>query len=161
MPSEIKIGDELVSRYDSKGVDVRKPLAVYTTLNNETPAEYLENSQYGDAALDAILNGRNILIRIPSRSEVTYPPDVSNEKHTALFSPVIHYQLPNHDNGFLYLYYLRDERQTIDLSAVGMGTISMPIYGELKLKLSREYNTCPVEHKNTQELIDLFTRTLD
>lgn len=147
MPSEIKIGD------------VRKPFVLYATVYNQTPEKYLEDSQYGDAALDAILNGRNVLVRVPSTDEVRNPGALSVEQHTALFSPVIHYQLPNHDNNFLYLFYLRDEKQGIDLSAAGAGRVEMPIYGELKLKLSRTYDECPLDHKTRAELTELFRPT--
>lgn len=110
----------------------RKPLV----LDAESADTYLEDSSYGDAALAAILAGRNILVRVPNADGGTY---------TAIYSPVYMYQLPRTANKYLYLFYLKDEKQTIDLSALGLGALEMPEYGQLKMLLSQEYNSDPLE----------------
>lgn len=108
-----------------------KPLVLYA----DAAEDYKNDTTIGDEALEAILDGRQILVRTPNADGGNY---------TAIFSPILTYQLPNYANEYLYLFYLRDEKQNIDLSAMGLGVIPMPIYGELKLKLSQEYNECPL-----------------
>ena len=116
---------------------IRKPNANHPlTIYAEHADFYLNNSNYGDKALDAIMTGRQILVRTPNADRGSY---------TAIYSPVYMYQLPNKENNYLYLFYLKDEKQTIDLSAMGMGVIQMPVYGELKMLLSNTYNACPLE----------------
>lgn len=97
--------------------------------------EYLADSAAGDEALDAILAGKQILVRVPNADGGTF---------TAIYSPIYMYQLPNYMNNYLYLFYLRDEKQTLDLSALGAGTVQLPIYGELKMLLSQTYNNTPL-----------------
>lgn len=97
--------------------------------------EYLADSAAGDEALDAILTGKQILVRVPN---------ADGGRFTAIYSPIYMYQLPNYENEYLYLFYLRDEKQTLDLSALGMGQIQLPIYDELKMKLSKKYNETPL-----------------
>lgn len=109
-----------------------KPLV----LDADVLALYNRNSQYGDEALQAILHGRQIVIKTPNADGGNY---------TAVYSPVYMYQLPNFENEYLYLFYLRDEKQTLDLSALGMGQIQLPIYGELKMRLSQKYNQTPLK----------------
>lgn len=108
-----------------------KPLVLYA----DVAEDYKNDTTIGDEALEAILDGRQILVRTPNADGGNY---------TAIFSPILTYQLPNYANEYLYLFYLRDEKQNIDCSAMGLGVIPMPIYGELKLKLSQEYNECPL-----------------
>ena len=81
------------------------------------------------------MNNRQVLVKIPNADGGIY---------TAIYSPIYMYQLPKYMNEYLYVFYLKDEKQNIDLSAMGMGIIQMPIYGELKLKLSRTYNQTPL-----------------
>lgn len=113
------------------GIDNMKPLV----LNADDSSTYESDSTYGDEALAAILAGRQILVRTPNADGGTY---------TAIFSPILTYQLPNVDNNYLYLFYLRDEKQDLDLTAAGLGTIQMPVYGELKMLLSQTYTECPL-----------------
>ena len=130
------------------------PLVLYGTIDNEYPEMYLNDSSYGDEALEAILTGRQILVRVPDRAVVEGSGSAWYDEYsgfTASFAPIMMYQLPNRDNDFLYLFYLRDEKQTLNLSAVGMGTIEMPVYGQLKMKLSQNYSECPLDHKTTDE----------
>lgn len=108
-----------------------EPLVLY----HENAGEYDSNTDMGDKALEAILNGRQILVRVPNSDGKTY---------TAIFSPVLMYQLPNNESDYLYLFYLKDEKQNIDLSALGVGTVQIPIYGELQMKLSTTYHECPL-----------------
>lgn len=104
-------------------------------LDDQMAVTYETDSTYGDSALDAILKGRQILITTPSTGGF----------HTKSFSPVYMYQLPNRENGFLYLFYLTDEKDSLDLSALGLGVFHLPKYAELKMKLSKEYNECPLQ----------------
>ena len=112
--------------------DAMKPFL----LDEEMASTYNADSQYGDAALQAVLDGRQILVRTPN---------ISGDNYVASFSPVYFYQVPNQNSDYLYLFYLKDEKQTIDLSLVGLGQIQMPIYGELQMKLSKEYTECPLK----------------
>lgn len=106
-----------------------EPLVLYEHVS------YEEDTTYGDAVLEAIMEGRQVLVRIDN---------VDGGKYTALYSPIYQYQLPNYMNNYLYLFYLKDNKQTLDLSAMGMGTIELPVYGEIKLKLSKDYNQSPL-----------------
>lgn len=115
-----------------EGVENQKPLL----LDADMLASYNTDPQYGDEALQAILDGRQILVRTPNADGGTY---------TAIYSPVYMYQIPNIDNDHLYLYYLRDEKQNLDLSAAGLGTIQMPVYADLKMCLSQKYMECPLK----------------
>lgn len=94
---------------------------------------YLEDPTYGDAVLDAITTGKQILIRVPNADD---------QGHTAIYSPVLMYQLPNHSHSFVYLFYLKDDKQ--DLSSLVPG-MQLPTYGELKLKVSKVYEMSPLE----------------
>lgn len=105
-------------------------------LNAQDAEKYLTNPTFGDEALDAILSGRQILVRVLN---------ASGDNYVATYSPIYMYQLPNDKNNYLYLFYLKDEKQNIDLSALGLGTIQVPLYGELKLLLSENYNKTPLE----------------
>lgn len=115
----------------------KPPLILHGNASNTYTEEYLSESVYGDEALRAILSGRQILVRTPNSS---------GDDYVASYSPIYFYQLPNRDNNYLYLFYLRDEKQ--DLSALlgqPAGTVVMPIYGQLKMLLSETYNGSPLE----------------
>lgn len=118
-----------------------EPLVLNTNLATEYASGvythegvYPEN-YFGDEAMKAIMEGRQILVRITN---------TSGNIHTALYSPIYQYQLPNYRNDYLYLFYLEDSKRTIDLSAMGLEKIEIPAYGELKLKVSREYHQSPL-----------------
>ena len=130
-----------------------KPLVLFAGLDLNPPAMYQDDPAYGDEALEAILTGRQILVRTPNASMLgmTNAQLVSTDHHTAIFTPVLTYQLPNYENEYLYLFYLRDEKQTIPMSGVAGGGIQLPVYGQLKLKLSTKYNQCPLEPMTTRE----------
>lgn len=104
-------------------------------LDANSAETYLNSTSYGDTALEAIKKGRQILVRVPNADGGSY---------TAIYSPVYMYQVPNYKNNYLYLFFLRDEKQTLDLTALGMGAVQLPIYGELKMKLSQTYDTNPL-----------------
>lgn len=115
---------------------IKKPSTLEPFILDANKAtEYESDTTIGDKTMEAIMTGRQILVRTPN---------ANGGDQTAIYSPVYMYQLPNklHDN--LYLFYLRDEKQTLNLSAMGMGTIELPVYGELKLKLSKDYNQTPL-----------------
>lgn len=106
-------------------------------LDANSAEAYQNDSSYGDEALAAIKSGRSILVRVPNADGGNY---------TAIYSPVLMYQVPNRENKYLYLFFLRDEKQ--DLSALlgqPAGTVQMPTYGQLKMLLSQEYNSNPLE----------------
>lgn len=109
----------------------RAPLVLYT----DRAEEYDADPTWGDRALKAIQEGRQILVRVPNADGGNF---------TAIYSPVLTYQLPNYENDYLYLFYLKDEKQNLDLSAVGLGAIEMPTYGELQMKLSESYTGSPL-----------------
>ena len=103
-------------------------------LDADMLASYNTDPKYGDEALQAILDGRQILVKTPNADGGT---------HTKIYSPVYMYQLPNVDNNYLYLFYLRDEKQ--DLTNVIGYPIQMPVYAELKMRLSKTYMECPLK----------------
>ena len=106
-------------------------------LNADSAETYLNDSSYGDEALEAIKIGRQILVRVPNADGGNF---------TAIYAPIMMYQVPNRANKYLYLFFLRDEKQ--DLSALlgqAAGTVQMPTYGQLKMLLSQEYNSNPLE----------------
>lgn len=108
---------------------------------------YREDPTMGDLTLAAIQSGRPVLVRVPNADEGL---------DTAIYSPVLMYQLPNYAHGSLYLFYLRDEKQ--DLSAIAPG-MKMPTYGELRLKLSKSYDVSPLE-KDRVPLVERAAATL-
>lgn len=112
--------------------DAMKPFL----LDADMLASYNTDPQYGDAALQAILDGRQILVKTPNRD---------GGRTVANYSPVYFYQIPNENSDHLWLFYLRDEKQTLDLSALGMGQIELPIQADLKMILSKEYTECPLK----------------
>ena len=136
------------------------PLVLYGVRENKHPAMYLDDPTYGDQALTAILQGRQILVRVPNQDMVGDVSACYAEHNTYLFSPVLTYQLPNVDNDYLYLFYLRDEKQVIDLSALGMGAINVPVYGELKMKLSVKYDQCPLEYVDARIYGDMINENI-
>ena len=109
-----------------------KPLILDANLSDH----YSGHSEAGDEALEAIKTGRPILVRVPNAKDGNY---VVN------YSPIYMYQVPT-DGMYLYLFYLRDEKQ--DLSALlgqPAGTILIPTYGEFMMLLSQYSNSDPLE----------------
>ena len=110
-----------------------KPLLIDADMSASYDSD---DTHYGDEALQAILDGKQILVKTPN---------VSGDSYVASFSPIYMYQVPNQNNNYLYLFYLTDEKQNIDLSAMGMGTVQIPVYSQLKMKLSQTYTECPLK----------------
>ena len=124
---------KLDPKYLPPEVAARKPLL----LDADSAETYLNDPTPGDEALEAIKTGRQILVRVPN---------ASGDNYVASYSPVYMYQVPNQQNDYLYLFFLTDEKN--DLSALlgqPAGTVLMPVYGQLKMKLSQEYNHNPLE----------------
>lgn len=97
---------------------------------------YGGHAEAGDEALEAIKTGRQILVRVPNADGNSY---------TAIYTPIMMYQVPQ-DGQYLYLFYLRDEKQ--DLSALlgqPTGTVMLPTYGEFMMLLSNKYDSNPLE----------------
>lgn len=139
---EIKYNGTLVFGVNTENVSVgefcyiKRPAAISPfVLYEEKTEEYLTDTAVGDAVIDAIMSNRTIHVRVPNSD---------GNKYTAIYSPIMMYQLPNYMNDYIYLFYLKDEKQNLDLSALGMGTIQLPIYGQLKIKVSRTYNATPL-----------------
>ena len=98
------------------------PLVLYANK----AADYAVDAAVGDEVLDAIMNGRQVVIRVPNADGGNY---------TAVYSPILMYQLPNYMNNYLYLFFLND----------GMdATTGMPTFNQLKMLLSRDYNATPL-----------------
>ena len=105
-----------------KKIENVQPLILYA----ERAEEYLTNADTGDETLSAILNGRQILVRVPNADGGIY---------TTVYSPIYFYQLPNYQNNYLYLFFLNDGVDS---------TTGMPSYGQLKMLLSATYNETPL-----------------
>lgn len=106
-------------------------------LSEDKKDVYLQDASYGDSALAAIKSGREILVKVPNASDDNY---------VANYSPIYKFQVPAYENNYLYLFYIKDENR--DLSALlgqPAGTVLVPAYGQLKMLLSREYNSDPLE----------------
>lgn len=133
-----KVGQSVVvSAVDENGKPTAWKAQEPLLLNADDADTYLTDSTYGDTALEAIKTSRNILVKVPNADGGNF---------TAIYSPILMHQVPNYQNKYLYLFFLRDEKQ--DLSALlgqPAGTVLMPTYGELKMLLSQEYNTNPLE----------------
>ena len=123
-----KLQDEKIL-VKSDDTPLTKPLILDTTINYEVlPFK-------GDEALQAIIDGRQILIRVPNADGGNY---------TAIYMPVIQYQLPNQENDFLYLIYMNDGIAANFMTAMQTGNFDA-LYGQLKLKLSKTYNETPLK----------------
>ncbi len=114
--------------------DLTSPLL----LDANNASTYLDDYTHGDAALKAIKSGKKILVRTPNADGGNY---------TAIYSPVLMYQVPSFENKYLYLFFLRDEKQDLS-SLLGLpdGSVRIPTYGQLKMLLSQEYNSDPLSN---------------
>lgn len=112
---------EIVDKTARNSLESLKPLVLYAELADH----YTSDAITGNQALNAILTGRSILVRVPN---------ADSGKYTAIYSPIYMYQLPNYQNNYLYLFYLND----------GVDSNGFPSYGQLKLLLSESYNTTPL-----------------
>ena len=96
---------------------------------------------YGDDALAAILEGRPIYIKVPNKGGSTL---YSN------FMPVLQYQLPNQNNDYLNLFYLKDgiaENLLAALQAAMQGNPAAfgDVFGTIEMMLSQSYAECPLK----------------
>ena len=96
---------------------------------------------YGDDALAAILEGRQIFIKVPNKYGGTL---YSN------FMPVLQYQLPNENNNYLILFYLKDgiaENIMTAMQAAMQGNTAAfdGVFGAIEMMLSRSYSECPLK----------------
>lgn len=90
---------------------------------------------YGDDGLDAILKGKQILIKVPNKTGGTL---FSN------FMPVLQYQLPNENNNYLILMYLKDGIAENIMTAMQTGSFD-GVYGTIQMMLSETYTECPLK----------------
>lgn len=106
-------------------------------------APYVVDSEaytYGDDALNAILEGRQIYVKVPNYSESGLYVN---------FMPVLQYQLPTGNNSYLTLIYLKDGLAT-NLTAALQGMMQgnteamANVYGEITMMLSQSYADCPL-----------------
>lgn len=91
---------------------------------------------YGDDALDAILKGKRILIKVPNKN--------SNNIVYSNFMPVLQYQLPNINNNYLTLFYLKDGIAENIMTAMQTGSFD-GVYGVIEMMLSETYTECPLK----------------
>lgn len=139
LPATVKVYQEVqeIHKLDEKYlpdelVD-RKPIK----LDANMAETYLNDSSYGDAALEAIKDGKQILVKVPN---------ASGDNYVVNYSPVYTYQIPNYANKYLYLFFLRDEKQDLSaLLSLPDGSVQIPVYDQLKMLLSQEYNSNPLE----------------
>lgn len=91
---------------------------------------------YGDDALKAIKEGRQILIRVQNTG--------TGSDGFVNYMPVLQYQLPTKGREYLYLIYLRDGIATNIAVALSTGDFSV-VYGQITMLLSQPYDTDPLE----------------
>jgi hypothetical protein len=96
---------------------------------------------YGDDALQAILEGRQLYVKVPN---------VDGGSKYSNFMPVLQYQLPNENNDYLTLFYLKDgiaNNLVTGLTKMMQGDMSgmANIYGEITMLLSQSYSECPLK----------------
>ena len=140
------------SFYDAKSGDIRiivkQPTdEKYLCKQDGTPLTkpYVvdsENYTYGDGALQAILDGRHIYVKVPNISG-EWTPLYEN------LMPVLQYQLPTNNNSYLTLFYLKDglaQNLAITLgTAIQGGTPDFSIlYGEITMALKKSYERSPL-----------------
>lgn len=128
----IEAPHKLDSKYLPDEVAARKPLLLDANLSDY----YGGHPEAGDEALEAIKTGRQILVRVPNRDLGTF---------VASYSPIYFYQLPR-DGQYLYLFYLRDEKQDLsELLGQPAGSVLLPTYGQFQMLLSKYYNSNPLD----------------
>ena len=106
-----------------------KPLILDATIDYEVlPFK-------GDEALKAIVDGRQILIRVPN---------ADGQNFTANYMPIVQYQLPNTSNDYLYLIYMKDGIAANFAAALQSGNFNL-LYGQINMKLSKTYDETPLK----------------
>ena len=129
------LSSEYYDTTDVLFVIFRKNSVLPLVLNEDETTMFETNTAYGDDVLHAILSGRQILVKVQNRHGGTLYRN---------FMPVLQYQLPNVENDYLTLFYLRDGIDENIMSAFATGSFDV-VYGELTIKLSKTYNKCPLE----------------
>ena len=137
---EFKNSGTLYMTFPYTDVQAGEFFYIKTKSSNEPVVLYEHGSVedetfFGDLAMDALMNGRQILIRLDN---------YDGRKYTALYSPVYRYDVPNYQNNYVYLHYIKDAQRELDLSALGMGTVTIPVFAQMKLKTSKTYNVTPL-----------------
>lgn len=96
-------------------------------LHADKADDYATNTSYGNEVLEAILKGKQILIRVPNADGKTT---------SAVYSPVLRYKIPNNSLilKYLYLYYMNDVTDETE----------SPVYKVLKMKISTAYTENPL-----------------
>ncbi len=100
----------------------KEPFVLYA----DKAESYVDDAETGEATMKAIMEGRQILVRVPN---------ADGGKYMALYSPILMYQLPNYLARHLYLFYLND----------GVNAQGLPSYNQLKIAVSRDYNQTPLK----------------
>lgn len=99
----------------------KEPFVLYA----EKAESYVDDAETGEAVMKAIMEGRQIVVRVPNADGGIY---------MALYSPILMYQLPNYLARHVYLFYLND----------GVNAQGLPSYNQLKIAVSRDYNQTPL-----------------
>lgn len=99
----------------------KEPFVLYA----EKAESYVDDADTGEAVMKAIMEGRQIVVRVPN---------ADGGRYMALYSPILMYQLPNYLARHLYLFYLND----------GVNAQGLPSYNQLKIAVSRDYNQTPL-----------------
>lgn len=129
-----KISDERV-QVNNQGYPINRPLVLDATI------DYAHLPYVGDEALQAILDGRQILVKVPNANGQTL---------YANYMPVFQYQLPDQNNSYLTLLYMKDGLANNLVAALGsMMQGGQPnfstVYGQLDLPLSKTYTETPLK----------------
>lgn len=134
--------DSMAVVYSITGCEISVPKKMHVAdlkeeLEQKTKPYVIDSERYtyGDDALQAILDGRQILIKVPNKN---------GGNLYANFMPILQYQLPNAYNNYLTLFYLKDGIAENLMTA--MATQSFDgVFGEITMMLSKSYKKCPLE----------------
>ena len=130
-----KVGDEKILVKEDN-TPVTKSLILDSTI------DYSNLPFKGDEVLQAILDGRQVLVKVPN---------ISGEGSLYVnYMPVFQYQLPANNNDFLTLLFMKDGLDTNLVTALGAmmqgGAADLStVYGQLTLKLSKAYTETPLK----------------
>lgn len=134
--------DEFERRCSSTETEIAKNSDAIEELKEKTKSieehVYVIDSEaytYGDDALQAILDGKQIFVKVPNKNGGTL---------YANFMPVIQYQLPNVNNDYLTLFYLKDGIAENIMVAMATGSFG-GVFGEITMRLSKTYKECPLK----------------
>lgn len=141
--NEVPFSDSIDTVLGVKGTEIVQTTAI-PSGSSSIAAPYVIDSEaytYGDDALQAILEGRQIYVKVPNVNDNTLYTN---------FMPVLQYQLPTNNNDYLTLFYLKDGIATNLVTALqGMmqgNTSGMSaVFGEITMLLSESYKECPLK----------------